>query len=243
LQHLSDPGRTTITPSFLQEISKDSYFWEHIQHNTDIFAGAIESLLAACHLNSDLPNVQEFRELLIEVQGICTEVRQRSDSISKRLEGRLKFIEIGQNYYETSGLRLLSLLAIIFLPLSLASSLLSMQTRFVDLHYLLYDFFGVIVLLGTITAAIVVFLKCASWRSETLNTRVTHEKALKAIRGGITFMIIIPWTLILSSFLVGMLKDVGLGLKILGFRFAVVGGFLLLFALGGGLLYFLYTSL
>jgi hypothetical protein len=82
LQHFSYPGRTTITSSFLQVISKDSYFWEYIQHAMAIFAGALESLLEACHLTGDLPNVQEFRELLIEIRGNCREAYQRSNSIS-----------------------------------------------------------------------------------------------------------------------------------------------------------------
>ena len=36
----------------------------------------------------------------------------------------------------------LTVVAALFLPLSLGAGILSMQTRFVDLHYLLYDFFG-----------------------------------------------------------------------------------------------------
>jgi hypothetical protein len=84
-----------------------------------------------------------------------------------------------------------------------------MQNRFVDLHYLLYDFFGVIVLLGTITITVVVVLKLLSRLSEIQNTRVTHAKTRKIIRGGIAFMIVIPWAHIFCSFLVGMIKDVG----------------------------------
>lgn len=187
-----------------------------------IFAEALESLLEACHLNGDLPNVQEFRELLTKIRGKCREVHRRSDSISKRLEGRLKFIEIGRNFHESSALWLLNLLAVIFLLLSLASSLLSMQTRFVDLHYSLYDFFGVIVLLGTITITVVITLKLLGWFSEVLNARV-NIKTKKIMRRGIAFMIVIPWALIFCSFLVGMIKDVGLGLRILGFGVAGLG--------------------
>lgn len=49
----------------------------------------------------------------------------------------------------SSGLWLLSVLAVIFLPVSLAPSLLNMQTQSVDLNCPLYNFSGVIVLLAS----------------------------------------------------------------------------------------------
>ncbi|PGH34182.1 hypothetical protein GX50_02956 [[Emmonsia] crescens] len=54
----------------------------------------------------------------------------------------------------TESMKYLTTLATIFLPLTLASSILSMQTRFRDLGALLYDFFGVFCLLRTISVGI-----------------------------------------------------------------------------------------
>lgn len=224
LQHLSDPANTTITATLLQVISKDSYFWEQIHHIITIFVAAVGSLLDISHLLDDLPQVKKFQGLLLEIRGICTEVERTTTSISNRLEGRLKFIEIGRSFHESSSVRLLSLLAVIFLPLSLASSLLSMSTRFADLHYLLYDFFGVIVLLGTVTITIVIVLKLLSRASEKVESKVTSDTGRKIVKQGIVFMVVVPWGLILASFLVGMIKDVGLGLRVLGYGAAGIVG-------------------
>lgn len=61
--------------------------------------------------------------------------------------------------FEAQNVRLLSILASIFLPVSLACGLLSMQTRFADLHVLVYDFFGVLALLGILVGVIFIALK------------------------------------------------------------------------------------
>lgn len=53
----------------------------------------------------------------------------------------------------------LTLIATIFLPLSLGSSLLSMQTRFADLGLLLYDFVGVGVLLASVMVLVLFFVR------------------------------------------------------------------------------------
>lgn len=51
-----------------------------------------------------------------------------------RVSKRIKY-----SLHESFNVQLLGLLAFIFLSLSPASSLLSMQTCLADLHYLLYD--------------------------------------------------------------------------------------------------------
>lgn len=51
------------------------------------------------------------------------------------------------NIHESQSVRRLPALAMDFLPLSLGAALLSLQTRFSDLSYLLHDFVGVELLL------------------------------------------------------------------------------------------------
>jgi hypothetical protein len=214
-------------------MSKDSYFWEQIHHVITGFVVAVGTLLDVSNLieAGDLPKVREFRELLIEIRGICIALDKSSESISTRLEGRLKFIEVGRSLQESSGLWILSVLAVIFLPLSLASSLLSMQTRFVDLRYLMYDFFGVILLLGSFTVAVVFVVKFLSWGTERLRGSPAVEIVQALFKNRqvlfvttMGFIVVIPWVLVLTSFLVGMIKDVGLGLKILGYGAAAMVG-------------------
>lgn len=117
----------------------------------------------------------------------------------------------------------LTMLAAIFLPLSLSAAVLSMQTRFADLHLLLYDFLGVIVILGTVALlvagvnrwGIVAYDKFIGfsygWR---LWSEETISKVIKLI------FFVLWWASFLASFLIGMLKDEIVGLETLGYAAA-----------------------
>jgi hypothetical protein len=142
----------------------------------------------------------------------------------------------------------LTTLAAIFLPLSLATSVLSMQTRLAQLHFLLYDFFGVAVIIGSVvllvSPAMRLFFTWRSWRSreklvEELrrppkdgNIDQTHVKKKEWVdtvtNFSPTLILYLFWMLLLSSFLVGMVVDVGLGLKILGYGVAAEMGVVIL---------------
>ncbi|ORY10196.1 hypothetical protein BCR34DRAFT_355400 [Clohesyomyces aquaticus] len=116
-----------------------------------------------------------------------------------------------------------------------------MQTRLVELHFLLYDFCGVLVLLATVTVAVPIYLRLYLAWSERLakwdTNAIFHEGILPIIDYSTWAWIVVSWALLLSSFLVGMIKDVGLGLKILGIGAVIIGGGLLLTACGVGLLW------
>lgn len=152
--------------------------------------------------------------------------------------------------HEAQNVRLLSILASIFLPLSLASGLLSMQTRFSDLHYLLYDFFGVLVLLGTIVAVILFALKFYLWwkrLSTQLDRNWMFRKSVRPIANFFFFcFLVFGWGLLISSFLVGMIKDVGLGLTILGYGTTAavgIGVLVLIIPTGIAVVFFLFQNL
>jgi hypothetical protein len=250
LRYLGDPGRTTITPAILRVFSRDSYFWELIHQNITVFLTGVESFLSSLQLAENISDSIEFRELVIEIQGQSTILEKRASSIATRLENRPKFLEIGRSLRETGRVQLLSLLAVVFLPLSLASSILSMQTRFVDLHYLLYDFFGVIFLLGTLTFVLLGILvmlqrgyrnlynwmeKPARSASITIGSGWRADKYAPLVT---MLAFLLPWALIVASFAVGMIYDTGLGLRILGYGF---GGVTVLF-LATLLLFLLYNK-
>jgi hypothetical protein len=102
LQHLSDPGRTTVTSALLQIMSKDSYFWEQIHHVITGFVVAVGTLLDVSNLieAGDLPKVRGFRELLIEIRGICIALDKSSESISTRLRSA----EVYRSWKKPSGI-------------------------------------------------------------------------------------------------------------------------------------------
>jgi len=213
LTALSKPN-VSITSNFLRQVTLISSHGEQLHHEVTTLTSVIESLLDI--LAPKLKKSDEFEALDLELRNLCRNLSLASSSLAPRLDNKLRFLEISRNIQESSSLWLLSLLAGIFLPLSLASSLLSMQSRLADLHYMLYDFCGVIVLLGTLTVITVqIIRRFAKW------TGNIHD--VFRVTDWVHWWFIIPeWTLVLSSFLVGMIKDVVLGLKILGYGTAVL---------------------
>ncbi|KAF2121558.1 hypothetical protein BDV96DRAFT_594747 [Lophiotrema nucula] len=109
-----------------------------------------------------------------------------------------------QSFYVT----ILTVLAAVFLPLSLASAVLSMQYRFSELGTRLYDFFGVAWLFLTFALLCGVAVRFGNhvndklWRLRHLdrNSYGTYKNIVK----GITYSYIVAWTLLLISFLLGM---------------------------------------
>jgi hypothetical protein len=226
---LSDPRRAKLTLAMLAEVTRDTCFYEEVMERIGNLAGAINVLVESLKLQlTDTPEIRQFQSLAIDLQSTCTDLHRIMATLSATLENHLRLFELSRGLHDAQNVRLLSILASVFLPLSLATGLLSMQTRFADLHYLLYDFFGVLVLLGSIVIVILVILRTHVWWKELLLQLDRNPVFRKHVRpaGFVAFLcfFVSVWALLLSSFLVGMVKDVGLGLKILGYGVAAVVG-------------------
>lgn len=139
----------------------------------------------------------------------------------------------------------LTLLAAFFLPMSLASAILSMQTRFSDLNLVLYDFVGVVVILGTIASVAYGVFK---WGPDVYDVIIQinygfkiseSRKLLKALK---FICLAIWWIAILIAFLVGMLKSPILGMKIFGFEAVAIVGLWILSLKGVRMLYTRYRE-
>ncbi|KAF2685344.1 hypothetical protein K458DRAFT_417406 [Lentithecium fluviatile CBS 122367] len=146
----------------------------------------------------------------------ATQLRTRSTEIHNVMVSRF-------NVKQASSVNQLTLLAALFLPLSLAAGVLSMQTRFADLHLLLFDFVGVVVILATLA---MLFAIVSRYGKEVGKLMLLgpgsgrgryHHLAFRYMRVGVLSL---WWLAISSSFLVGMIKDVVFGLKVFGFEAA-----------------------
>lgn len=134
----------------------------------------------------------------------------------------------------------LTLLAAIFLPLSLSTSLLAMSTRLKNLHVLLYDFVGVAIVLSGL--AIVFYGIVRSVRKLSRHAKKPHPNPGEApyqLRKEVylphkTFLswplYSLGYVLIAVSFLVGMLKDITIGWKFLVYSIPGVAACLLVVA-------------
>lgn len=97
-------------------------------------------------------------EYLLEVSASSTQLAQISRDNTQRYESAWIAYRDTLDVYESRGVKRLTLLATIFLPLSLSASILAMNTRFRDLHLLLFDFVGVFFVLGSFALMIYVFI-------------------------------------------------------------------------------------
>lgn len=187
----------------------------------------------ACHYNDSVGN-KSSASLAAALMGL----EQESGFYTRELAGMREMIKDAHDVtaaflsvQQADSVSRLTLLAAVFLPLSLAAGVLSMQTRFLDLHLLLYDLVGVIFILGSLAAVIGWVSKYGPDFYDNFSIQIYGWNAYhfpKLFRTIKTTVLVVWWLAFLASFLVGMLKDVLLGLRILGYSAAGIVGLWLL---------------
>lgn len=181
------------------------------------------SLPAAVRRNETLEYLDTSKnECAYSQQEIATQINLHNE-LYKVLAQRIS-IE------QANSVNQLTLLAAFFLPLSLSAAILSMQTRFADLGVLLYDFLGVMVILVALASLIALFTTRGKVRYNRMLHKVYYAlHAFPSYPRRITAFWLFFWiSALLVSFLLGMLKSVTLGLKILGFEAIAIMGLWLL---------------
>jgi hypothetical protein len=228
-ESMMDPRYSILRPSIMKEITADAYIYEEFQNIALDITDPVANLITI--LGSAFPDAnqcQEFRAFAAELRCQCTDIMKTASRFSSRLDLHLKFLEVSRNVHESLRVWILSVLASIFLPLSVATGILSMQSRFIKLDLLLYDFCGIVVLLGTILFMVFrlvqryIVLKemWEMWRPKSIFTRLAKSFVGYSAPASVSYI----WGLLLASFLVGMIKDSGLGGRILGFGLGALAG-------------------
>ncbi|KAM0445262.1 hypothetical protein ACHAO4_009860 [Trichoderma viride] len=229
----------------LKAIMTDSHLYRQFSSLGAELTTTTESLLDVVLALEDTarPDVTELAVLSAEIRGCSKDIMTRLARMSDDLDHNLQLLRLSKDMNQSGNVQMLTLLATIFLPLSLSAGVLSMQSRFKDLGDLLYDFFGVVVLLAAGVALLVTAMLLFSSMKE-LESRLFKYHWYKAILrpvilltiSGITFTL---GALVLASFLVGMFKDVVLGAKILGYGIAAAIGALIVIPYGTLLVFWL----
>jgi hypothetical protein len=228
----TDPSLAELRQWNLKTITKRSYEYRDLAEMGRKLISTTESLIDVVRSTPPVvdssTHANKFMAVDMELRGYCREANEQLQKFSDRLDHDLKYLELARNINQTRGVQQLTLLATIFLPLSLAAGVLSMQTRFKDLGKLLYDFFGVVVLLAAIVLFIMILLSLMNVLNELDSKFLRIQGYREKFRGKVLFTINIGLfvfgCLVLSSFLVGMFKDVSLGAKILGYGVAAICG-------------------
>lgn len=213
-------GTAVVTTKLLEKITAISNQADRMHIEVKSLVLVVEALL---ELLSPLSEQSiKFGKLDKELRAISRSLISKTEDLVPRLETKLRFLELNRNIRESTSLWLLSLFAAIFLPFSLASSLLSMQTRLADLNFLLYDFCGVIVFFGSLALVVVFAIKQFAKRRGNVHGIIRLNNGINMV------FAILGWIAVVVSFLIGMIVDVELGLRVLYLAAAATAGTILL---------------
>ncbi|KAI1654388.1 hypothetical protein F4813DRAFT_370650 [Daldinia decipiens] len=219
-----DPRLSGLRRWQLEAIMSDSQLYRDFSECGSELVTTIESLLDIIMSITEKENDDQKVGLLVldkALRGCCKDTKLRLTRFSDGLEHSLKFLSMARELNQSGNVQNLTLLATIFLPLSLAAGVLSMQSRFKDLGTLLYDFFGVVVLLATIVVlflgAMFVLANIKELESRLLKYEIYRQFGRRLLLSSLAIIFITFGALVLSSFIVGMFKDVVLGASILGY--------------------------
>jgi hypothetical protein len=193
--------------------------------------GLLSDVVLAMNEGSGSSNHEKKADLAIlraELSSGCKDVKARLDKLLSDLEQDLKFLSLSRDITQSSDVQTLTLLATIFLPLSLSAGMLSMQFRFHELGDRLYDFLGIVVLLVTIVVVLLIGISLINLGLEVEGRLRKYKKYRLYVRPSaiatLALVFITVGLLVLASFIVGMFKDVGLGGKILGWGVLAAAG-------------------
>jgi ABC-type multidrug transport system fused ATPase/permease subunit len=224
-QHMFDARKSQLRQWGLNQLTNDSYQQRYVQRTGEEMIATLELLLelAAKSMEGsssvDAKHRASFGLLAVELQGACKDLTARFQAMADDLDHHLKFLDLSRNMRQADSVGMLTVLATIFLPMSLGASVLSMSTRFKDVGVLLYDLFGVVVLISVVIFVLMILLFVVSMVKELLEgMRFRPPRFVMTL---VPFIFVPYGALVLASFLVGMFKDVGLGAKILGIGTAV----------------------
>lgn len=185
--------------------------------------GLLRSFLPADHA---APQSIRLAQLEFELRGFRNEIQSRLQGLTEDVQSQLHFMDSVRSGKQSNSLGRLSILAAVFLPLSLATGILGMQSRLSELGYIIYDFFGLtailIFLVSALLPVISVFARLTEWESLLMGNQLYRTKIRPSLKAFLWSTYVIYWTGILVSFLLGMFKDVNLGLHIL-WRFVLIG--------------------
>lgn len=154
---------------------------------------------------------------------------------------------------ESKNVARLTLLAAIFLPLSFGADLLGMQFRLGELGFILYDYLGLVVSAGLVLFLLykvgptVRMVARVLWADPPTKKRVGLSLTRGFLQGYWLPVLLIGWSILVASFMVGMTGDIPRSLVVLRYGAIAWGGlfglYLLTAVLFGWLVGMLYKFL
>lgn len=247
-----DPRQSELRLWNLKAIMDDAGYYRQFTNACDALETAIELVLdivTALAAEGGGSNTSQTKANILvlraELHSCCKDTKLRLERLYSDLEQDLRFLSLSRDLKQSNDVQKLTLLATIFLPLSLSAGVLSMQYRFHELGARLYDFVGIVVLLVFIVVVLLALIYGYSLGKELEGRFKKHRYYNAYVKPTavklFSVCVLILGLLILASFLVGMFKDVGLGARILGYGIPTAAGGPLVLLLLYLIAHWLYT--
>jgi hypothetical protein len=178
-----------------KEAFKEIEHAEGILRSVNNLVDSINFVLAALKQKNTTNTQQrphkDFERRLEELEGLCKERGSNAKMALEALNRQLDYLTKRHSIREAKAIKILTILASLYLPLSLAASVLGMQTPFKGVAHtrltsddhgqdltgtnLLFDFFGVFTGLATVTIFILYAIRAGLWiKSEGLGIISKH---------------------------------------------------------------------
>ena len=165
-----------------REAFKEIEHAEGILRSVNNLVDSIDFVVAALKSGTSQPVHKDYERRMHNLEGLCKERGSNAQRALNALERQLDYLTKRHSIREAKAIKILTILASLYLPLSLAASVLGMQTPFKAVAHtktlvdqsllgtnLLFDFFGVFIGLATVTIFILYAIKLGLWlKSEGL---------------------------------------------------------------------------
>lgn len=192
----------------------------------------MEYVMTSLEIENNWRDEPELQHELLDLRHQCECGRAFAKSLRdiRQEDGELRQSAVEIKSAEDSAR--LTLLAAIFLPLSLSTSLLAMTTRLKDLHVLLYDFVGVAIVLSCLAVVFYWIVRSVRKVSRAVKERhligfTKHPYLVAVARYYDSQVYSFCYIIIAVTFLIGMLHDITAGWATLAYIIAVLAALIL----------------
>ncbi|KAI1120481.1 hypothetical protein F5Y10DRAFT_125067 [Nemania abortiva] len=167
---LFEPRLSAKSKEAFKEIEDAEGILRSVNNLVDSIACVADDLKTTDTPDPKKSDRKEYERRLRKLTRLYTERQNNAQRALEALNRQLDYLTKRHAIREAKAIKILTILASLYLPLSLSASLLGMQSPFKDIAHdrtleddparlvgtnLLFDFFGVFVILGTITVFIV----------------------------------------------------------------------------------------
>ncbi|KAE9370067.1 hypothetical protein N431DRAFT_559358 [Stipitochalara longipes BDJ] len=188
---LFEPRLSAKSREAFKEIEHAEGILRSVSNLVDSIRFVLEALKPDNTAGTEQPIRKDYERRARELEGLCKERGGNAQRALEALERQLDYLTKRHSIREAKAIKILTILASLYLPLSLSASVLGMQSPFKEVAHtatkndvtserligtnLLFDFFGVFIGLATVTIFILYAIRLGLWiKSEGLGIISKH---------------------------------------------------------------------